>query len=341
MKAIRPIRRRSRRAFTLIELLVVIAVVGVLVALLLPAVQAAREAARRTQCKNNLRQIGLALHNFENSHREYPPSYGEPRKAPSATPSPSDWSAQARILPHMEETAIHEQIDFTQSYNDVFLADGSRLSSLRVKTYLCPSEIKDQVRFKGAVPVHYPLNYGFNLGTWLVLDPITGEAGEGAFCPYRGLKPKDFTDGLSMTLGAAEVRAYTAYLRNAALANPPLPADPSEACGLGGEFKSNSGHTEWVDGRGHQTGFTTVFPPNIFVGCIQGGTEYDVDWTNQQEGKSSTVPTYAAITARSYHSGIVNALVMDGSVKSVGETIDLVVWRALSTRAGGEVAQGP
>ena len=323
---------RVRDGFTLVELLVVIAIIGILIALLLPAVQAAREAARRMQCSNNLKQIALATHNFQNTHKVFPPSFGGLNGA--------DWSTQACILPYLEEGAIHDQIDFSSVYSAAVLPDGSRLSALRVKTFLCPSETNDRVRENAGVPEHYPLNYGVNLGEWFVYNPANGQIGNGAFGPRKGLGPRDFTDGMSGTLCAAEVKTYTAYFRNAALVNLARPTDPSQICSLGGDFKSSSGHTEWVDGRGHQIGVTSVFSPNTKVICSQGGQQYDVDWTNQQEGKSPTVSTYAAVTARSHHPGVVNGALMDGSVANFSETIDLGVWRALSTRNGGEVVPG-
>jgi len=126
-------------------------------------------------------------------------------------------------------------------------------------------------------------------------------------------------------------------LRNAALATDPGLPTPDAVCGLGGQFKTNSGHTEWVDGRAHQIGFTTTFQPNTEVRCVQNGETYDIDWTNQQEGKSTTTPTYAAITARSHHVGGVNATMMDGSVRWFSDEIDLGVWRAYSTRENGDV----
>jgi len=319
-----------RSAFTLVELLVVMAIIGALVGLLLPAVQSARESARRTQCMSNLKQLALALHNFRDSHRHFPPSFGGDLGG--------DWSAQARLLPYLEEVNLHGQIDFTQSYANATLPDGTALASLRVDTFLCPSEKNDVVRKKTGVPVHYPLSYGVNLGVWFVYDPEKDKIGLGAFAPNRKLGPRDFTDGLSSTLSAAEVKAFTPYYRNAALAAPSLPPDPAAICGLGGEFKPDTGHTEWVDGRAHQTGFTTVFTPNTAVLCNESGLQYDVDWNNQQEGKSSTVPTYAAVTSRSYHPDVVNAAMMDGSVRTIRDTIALEVWRALSTREGGEVA---
>ena len=316
-----------RSAFTLIELLVVIAVIGILIALLLPAVQAAREAARRMSCTNHLKQLALALHNYHDTHRCFPPSIGT-----------GDWSALARVLPYLEQGNLYQQMDFNRTYDAVTMSDGTPLASLRVDAYLCPSEKNDRVRKKNGADVHYPLNYGVNLGTWFVYDPATDTGGQGAFFPNRSLGARNFTDGMSNTLCAAEVKAYTPYYRNAALTNPALPANPNAVCGLGGQFKADSGHTEWVDGRVHQTGFTTVFAPNTAVYCAVSSDEQDVDWTNQQEGKSSTVATYAAVTARSFHPDVVNVALMDGSVKSIGDNIELDVWRALSTREGGEVA---
>ena len=318
--------------FTLFELLVVIAIIGILIALLLPAVQSAREADRRSQCTNNLKQIGLGLHIFQNTHGAFPSSFGGKQG--------TDWSAQARILPYLEQVSLHDAIDFEQPYSTATL-DGGPLAAFRVPTYLCPSEVNDTVRLKNGNPVHYPLNYAMNLGTWFVHRPTNDQAGDGAFRPYRRLKPRDFIDGLSNTIAAAEVKAYTPYFRNAAHDDPAMPTVPADVCSLAGDFKTSSGHTEWVDGRSHQTGFTTVFTPNTRVPCVQGGQEYDVDWTNQQEGKSPTAPTFAAVTSRSFHPGIVNTLLMDGSARAIPETVDLAVWRALSTRGGSEPVAAP
>ncbi|NLY00173.1 MAG: DUF1559 domain-containing protein [Rhodopirellula sp.] len=97
-----------------------------------------------------------------------------------------------------------------------------------------------------------------------------------------------------------------------------------------------NGHTEWVEGDVRETGVTTTFTPNALVPFNAGGTIHDVDFTSMRDGESITLPTYAAITARSYHPGVVNTLLMDGSVRNVGSTIVLNVWRALGTRDGGE-----
>jgi prepilin-type N-terminal cleavage/methylation domain-containing protein len=324
-------RRMKNHAFTLIELLVVIAIMGILIALLLPAVQAARESARRVQCANNLKQIGLALQCYESFCKGYPGSY--------LGGTNGNWSAQVAILSFLERGDIYRNVDFSVGCTDVRLPGGMLLSSLRVSTYLCPSEPNDMVRYKNGEPTHYPLSYGYNAGVWLVYDPQTGEGGSGAFYPYSGLRPADFRDGMSNTLAFSEVKAYEPYFRNLAQAGQmTMPTDPSQICALGGaEFKTNTGHTEWSEGRCHQTGFTATFTPNTDVLCQQDGVTYNVNWTNQQEGKSSTIRTYAAVTSRSYHPGVVNSLLMDGSVRAVADTINLASWQAMATRNGGEV----
>jgi prepilin-type N-terminal cleavage/methylation domain-containing protein len=334
--------RRNRSAFTLIEILVVIIIIGALMALLLPAVQKAREAARRSACGNNLKQIGLAVANFESQNRCYPAS----RKPtpPNAAGVVSGWSAQAVLLPYIEQSKLHAKIDFTRGYEEavnVETAAGTvaRLSAVRVPTYLCPSERRDEARIANGVAEHYPLNYAVNMGVWFVYDPQTAQGGQGAFHPAGTLKAGDFSDGLSFTLCASEVKAWQPYLRNAGLtayALRSIPA-PDNLSALGGELKTTSGHTEWVDGRVHQIGFTTAFAPNATVSCESGGAVYDVDWTNQQEGRSASVPTYAAVTARSYHGGGVNSLMMDGSMRWFADDTQLGVWRAYSTRNGDEI----
>ena len=194
------------------------------------------------------------------------------------------------------------------------------------------------VRTKAGVEIHYPLNYCANLGTWFVYDPVTRKGGRGAFFPDSKLTFGSFTDGLSNTLCFAEVKAWNPYFRNAALPSPlAMPTSAADLISLAGQFKISSGHTEWVDGRAHQTGFTTLFTPNTEVFYELDGRIHDVDWTNQQEGKSDTVATYAAVTARSYHVRGVQTVFMDGSVHFVNNDIKIKVWRILSTRNGQEI----
>jgi prepilin-type N-terminal cleavage/methylation domain-containing protein/prepilin-type processing-associated H-X9-DG protein len=336
-----PIRRfrvSDHRGFTLVELLVVIAIIGILIALLLPAIQAAREAARRVSCQNNIKQIALATHNYESSYKALPPAllyYG------AGDPRNSKWSAQARLLPCLEEEDFESQINYADDYESVTVG-GVYLGAYRVATYLCPSEERDEVRLKSGEPIHYPINYGVNRGVWRTFDPTGQLQDEGAFQANKGTELRSITDGTSNTLMIAEVKGWTPYFRDQALSQPIPPADPEEICNLGGSFYSETGHTEWVDGRAHQTGFTAVFTPNTRVECVRDGQTYDVDWTSQREGITNTGITYSAVTSRSYHSGgVVNVAMVDGSIHTITNDVDLPVWRAMATRSGNDVAKLP
>jgi prepilin-type N-terminal cleavage/methylation domain-containing protein/prepilin-type processing-associated H-X9-DG protein len=332
-----------RKGFSLVELLVVMVIIALLMGLLFPAIQAARESARKTACRNNLYQISKALLNYEASRTRFPSSWRPPSVYDLSAGGVSGWSPQAQLLPYLEQKATHAEIDYNQPYSaapPVTTADGKsvKLSALRVPTYLCPSEVRDEPRLDGSGnPNHYPLNYGVNMGVWFVWDPVSGKGGDGAFYPNSKLTAGDFLDGQSYTLAFAEVKGWQDYYRNAQHAAPAMPTSVADLCALAGDFRTTSGHTEWVDGRAHQIGFTTVFPPNQRVFCENGGVDYDVDWNNQQEGNSPTVPTYAAVTARSYHEGMVNVAMMDGSVRPIEDDINIGVWRALSTRRGQEI----
>jgi prepilin-type N-terminal cleavage/methylation domain-containing protein len=332
----------SRRAFTLVEVLVVIAIVGLLVSLLRPALQGAREASRRTTCLNNLRQIGIAVHNYQNARRIYPPSAEFPVGAAIGTNNQS-WSIHARILPFLEEDAAYKKINLNVAW-DAQIFTG--VPTMRVPSYFCPSDPNNQPRVNAnGDPLISPQTYGFNFGTWKVFDPTTGMGGDGSFFVNSRLGPKHFLDGLSTTLCAADVKAFTPYFRNTSDPGPmPLlsPEDVSTLSGgaqfkLGPSTNDNTGHTEWCDGRVHHSGFTTVFTPNTFVPYTHtDGRTYDVDFNSRQEGTSATETTYAAVTARSHHPGGVNIVVMDGSVHFVNDEISLTVWRAAGTRAGRE-----
>ena len=180
----------TQRGFTLVELLVVIAIIGVLVALLLPAVQAAREAARRISCANNIRQLALAMHNYESANQKFPPSLFIGKNQ-------YRWSALARILPYVEASTIGDRINFAEDYNKIgisgtvyasksdAISNEALLKSARVPALICPSEIRDEQRVDDATgnPRDYLTNYGVNYGVWMVYDPSTRTAATELFTP--------------------------------------------------------------------------------------------------------------------------------------------------------------
>lgn len=325
-----------RKGFTLIELLVVIAIIAILIALLLPAVQQAREAARRTQCKNNLKQIGLALHNYLDVHTVFPPSFVSDISTTNTTGG--EWSVHARILPFLEQAALYNNANLEEAYDSPVNAS---IPSLRIAAYLCPSDPNDRTRTDSSGnAIHYPLSYGFNGGTWRVWTNSNRSAGDGAFAPNSKFSDASFTDGMSNTLCFSEVKAFTAYNRDGDAGTATVPANAAAVTALiagGGDNKANSGHTEWVDGRVHQTGFTVTLPPNAEVTVPGGDRPDEGDYTSCREDKSCTTPTYAAVTSRSWHVGIVNSLLMDGSVRSISENLDLGTWRNLGQRNDGQV----
>jgi prepilin-type N-terminal cleavage/methylation domain-containing protein len=343
--------------FTLIELLVVIAIIGVLVGLLLPAVQGTREAARRSSCSNNTRQLALAIHGYESARKVFPPSM---QLTGTLATNNGSWGIHGRILSFLEEDTQAARLDMEKAWDDGFTTGSpdpaknwSTVRAMRVKTFACPSEINQAFRTKSGVPYVAAFNYAFNFGTWFVFDPATGRGGNGSFHPNSRFAAGRFVDGLSKTLCAAEVKAFTPYVRNTTDPGSTFPENvppsaPTEITGLAtgasaGDIKLGpatndcTGHTEWPDGRVHHTGFTTTFTPNTKVPYPSGGAVYDFDYNSRQEGNTAA-PTYAAITSRSSHPGIVVTAMMDGSVSTIADSIDLAVWRALGTRAGGEPA---
>ena len=346
LDALHPSQRGRPVGFTLVELLVVIAVIGTLVGLLLPAVQQAREAARRSSCQNNLRQLGIALHNHESAKRYFPPAGSTKDLGLNKAP----WSGQAMILPFLEEDTVFKKIDFSQQYanQDISLFPSGSVATLRVDVLQCPSDLQSRARIaeSGArigLPEHFSLCYGLNSGTFLVNDPRPAFKADGgaAFAIDSKFRTNAFSDGLSKTMAMAEVKAFTPRFQNAdqpSSATPPSVPAAVRASLSNGDWHAQFGHTEWVCGRAIQNGFTTTFPPNTVVPYEHSdGRTYDIDVTTVRENVNDTTPTYAIVTSRSYHSGIVGTLMLDGAVRSTASSIDVATWRALGSRAGGEV----
>lgn len=330
--------RRSRGGFTLIELMVVIALIVLLVALLLPAVQQSREAARRTDCRRHIQQIGVALQNYLDAHRFYPPSFC----ITSGTVFQGDqgsWSIQARLLPFLDEMNAYRRIEL---HRDWKVQSKTGTPAHFIPVFHCMSDGMSEF-----ATIHQPggektaaINYGFNMGTWLVYDPVKGKGGDGAFVVNGALSPVDFRDGMSHTIGLAEVKSYAPLWRNSK-------GDPGSALPGGGgvwnltagysggvQIQDQSGHTNWCDSRVAQTGFTMVLPPNAKQGA---GKKEELDFSSLDEGTSATRPTYAAVGARSYHPGGLSVLMMDGSSRFVAENVGLDLWRGMGTRHGDEL----
>ena len=336
--------RTVRRAFTLIELLVVIAIIAVLIALLLPAVQAAREAARRAQCLNNLKQLGLAVNNYESALGALPMSMALLGSG-NTVAYDTGWSAQARILPFLEGNTL-----FNAANIGIFKEDPSNTTvvMLTVTAFLCPSEVNSRP-YTHDYGVSGVTNYGFCQGDWFVWGGFNGPQNRQGFGPNRSRRLAEFTDGLSNTLFISEVKAHqpASNCRFSTLpsVNDPvhIPSPLADPFTVAPEY-DNGGcktqnqyefHTEWSDGHTHTGGFTTAWTPNKkIVGRVTyPGMDLDLNGMNEENGG----PTFAAINARSFHPGGVNALFGDGSVRFVKETINGLTWRALGTVGGGEL----
>lgn len=338
-----------RVGFTLVELLVVIAIIGVLVSLLLPAVQSAREAARRMQCSNNLKQCGLAVHNYEQTMNLLPPSALIYR-----LPNNAIWigylGPHARILPFIEQGNVTDMTNINTTYADI---QNMAASGRTITTFVCPSEVRPEPVNHAQFGLIGPTNYGFCMGDWYVWKGVDGTGPENRSVIGVNIKRRwaSVTDGMSNTLLMSEVKNYQPSIHSCSggLANindanniPSPTADPLTVCP---EYSAAScafflnAHTQWAEISVAQNGFTTAWPPNKKTRGGPAMAYPDVDILSARERLGG--PSFAAITSRSYHPGGVNAMRCDGSVSFVASTTDGAVWRALGTMNGGETNTNP
>lgn len=319
----------GRKAFTLVELLVVLAIIGVLTALLLPAVQMAREASRRSSCGNNLKQIGLALHNFEGARKRLPPGRG--------APLPKVFSAHAYLLPYLEQNQVADLLDLDSAPtafsvgSTTYSGDANHDAAIvSIETLLCPSDPTGE-----RVP-NIPFgatSYAACAGTGtLVGGSLTGA--DGVFLLDSKTRFASITDGTSNTAAFSE-RLLGEGSPPASVPGPaaergvrelPFGTDPNDStCGAssaGGWFIERGG--KWILGNYGNTLYNHFAPPNVAL--------WDCMDMRQQKGR---------MAARSAHPGGVSLLRCDGSVAFQSEQVDLAMWRALASRSGGEVLAMP
>ncbi|MFM8188732.1 MAG: DUF1559 domain-containing protein [Pirellula sp.] len=318
---------RPKAAFTLVELLVVIAIIGILVGLLLPAVQAAREAARRMQCSNNMRQVALAALNYESAYKRLPASRIS-RTADRLGPA-SGISVHARLLPFMESTQVYSLINFGVEWNDP-LNDAARLSS--VASFRCPSDPATNIPGTAGGVNNYYVNSGtiplWNRTTAAPLPQVPDC--NGVFFRDSFLKLASITDGLSTT--AAICERLTGDFSQTKSTPKTDTFQPGTNAMTADEALRDCLAVD-VNDLGRQ-GFSDIGAP--WIRGYHSTTEYY--HINIPNGRSCMFPPGRIMTtANSQHANLVNMALCDGSTQNVSANIDMVIYRALGTRNGGEV----
>jgi prepilin-type N-terminal cleavage/methylation domain-containing protein len=345
----------SRFAFTLIELLVVIAIIAILIALLLPAVQQAREAARRTQCKNNLKQLGLALHNYESTYTVFPPGG-----------SATVYSPQARLLPYIEQSNLQNLIDFNVT---PYLGSGpnvfpnpalANVFPAVVPTFLCPSDAGPAQYTATINAQNYTfgaINYMASTGSGTGTNYDDRRPTDGLVFQNSSVRMRDFTDGSSNTVVMSEsVRGDGTDVTLPAGTTPPFPyrkflsggtGTSTTGPATGGYTGSGSG---WPSGTISNPDLGPVVAAHTDWRGGQAGSGRGLSWvrslsanvlTNGYNTPNSRIPDITMHGSgyygpRSLHTGGAHAVLGDGSVRFLSDSISTDLHRALHSRNGGE-----
>ncbi len=326
-----------RRGFTLIELLVVIAIIAVLIALLLPAVQSAREAARRIQCTNNLKQLGLALSNYHDSLGAYPFNRW--------STTFYTWSAMAQLVPYMEQVSLYNTLNFswgpyTIAFAGVNGAANTTAGNTMLTVLLCPSDTGQRINSTGLAPTNYFINIGSGMinngllfdptnplnNAFTIPPPTVSRAPDGISYQVSAIRIQSITDGSSNTVAFSESALGTGAPNGVSFQNVKVQymSDPNyPACvpiQSNGSLWNNDRGNAWIMGTYTGAAMTFFLPPN-----------------SQQPDCMNGFLDQALMAPRSYHPGGADTLFCDGHASFIKDSTNVNIVHALATRAGGEV----